>query len=98
MLAELVALYVEGHRAPLPMPCESSYNWQRYVGSDRGKAWGTTRDSWKNDKFSPEAEDPAHQLLLANLGEMQALLDSGFADCAKRLWAPIIPLSREKKL
>ncbi len=98
MLAELVALFVEGHRAPLPMPCESSYSWQRYVGSDRGKAWGTTRDAWENDKFSPEAKDPAHQLLLADLGEMRALLRSGFADYAKRLWAPIIPLSREKKL
>ena len=98
MLAELVALYIEGLRAPLPMPCESSYNWQRYVGSDRGKAWGATRDSWENDRFSPEAEDPAHQLLLADLEEMRALLRSGFADYAKRLWAPIIPRSREKKL
>ena len=98
MLAELVALYVEGHRAPIPMPCESSYNWQRYTGSDQGKAWRTTRDAWENDKYSAEAKDPANQLLLDDLGETRALVRSGFADYAKRLWAPIIPLSREKKL
>jgi exonuclease V gamma subunit len=94
----LADLYVAGHRAPLPMPCESSYNWQRYVGGDRGKAWVTTRDSWENDKFSAEVEDPAHQLLLDDLADTRALLGSGFPEYAKRLWSPIIPLTREKKL
>jgi exodeoxyribonuclease V gamma subunit len=98
MLTELVALFVEGHAAPLPMPCESTYNWQRYVRGDRGKAWGVARDSWERDRFNPEAEDPAHRLLLGDLGKFKALHGAGFADYAERLWGPIIPLTREKKL
>ncbi len=98
MLADLVALYVEGQEAPLPMPCEASYRWQWHVGENRGKAWGSARDAWENDRFNPEAEDPAHRLLLADLGAMNALLRAGFADYAKRLWAPIVPLTEDEKL
>ncbi len=98
MLAELVALYIDGHEAPLPIPCETAYLWQRNVGSDRDKAWGKAREAWETDRFSPEFDDPAHQLLLADLRPMRALLGAGFESYCRRLWGPILPLSREKKL
>jgi exodeoxyribonuclease V gamma subunit len=97
-LTELVALYIEGHGAPIAMPCETAYAWQRNVGSDRGRAWGQARDAWETDRYSPEADDPAHQLLLPELRPMRALLGAGLERYCKRLWGPILPLTREVTL
>lgn len=97
-LGALVALYVEGHRTPLPLPCESAYTWQRNLGRGRGNAEWATRDVWERDRYRPEADDPAHRLLLIGLDATEDLLESGFEDYCARLWGPIIPLSTEKSL
>jgi exodeoxyribonuclease V gamma subunit len=97
-LSELVALYVEGHRTPLPLPCESAYTWQRNLGRGRTAAEWATRDVWERDRYRPEAGDPAHRLLLGGLDVTDDLIASGFADYCARLWGPIIPLSTEKSL
>ena len=94
MLADLVALYVEGHRGAAADAVRSLVSTGRAVGENRGKAWGSARDAWENDRFNPEAEDPAHRLLLADLGAMNALLRAGFADYAKRLVGPDHPADR----
>ncbi len=97
-LGELVALYDEGHRRPIPMPCETSYAWQRKVGNNRDGAYKDAKERWETDKFSPEADDPAHLLALPGTNSFDALLAAGFEDFCARLWRPIIPMSREANL
>ena len=98
MLGELVALYEEGLSNPIPLPCETAYGWQRNLGSGRGKAWGTAMSAWETDRFNPEAQDAAHELLLGGTLSFRELFDLGFEDYCARLWGPIISLSREKNL
>lgn len=96
LLARLVGLYVEGLEAPLPMPCETSFEWQRKIGSDRRIAESKARQAWETDRFSPEGKDPANEFLFHDLAEMSALQLSSFPANAERLWGPILPLLREK--
>ncbi len=98
LLAELVALYVEGMRAPLPLPCQTAYAWQRNIGSDRRKAFGEAIKVWETDRFDPEAQDPAYQTLFGGVLSLRELLATDFEDYCARLWGPIIPLMREQSI
>jgi exodeoxyribonuclease V gamma subunit len=98
LLGELVALYEEGLTNPIPLPCETAYVWQRNLGSDRGKAWGAAMSTWETDRFNPEAQDAAHELLLGGTLSFRELFGLGFEAYCARLWAPIIGLMGEKKL
>jgi exodeoxyribonuclease V gamma subunit len=98
MLETLVGLYGEGLRNPLPLPCETGLAWRRNVGNNRGAAFREALETWERDRFSPEAADPAHVMLLGDVLSLSELLDTGFEDYCARLWGPIIPLSREKNL
>jgi exodeoxyribonuclease V gamma subunit len=97
-LAELVALYVEGHRAPLPLPCESAFAWQRALAfKDRDKAVWALRDSWETGRFT-ESRDAAHRTLLGDLARADDLLASGFEEYCARLWLPVLAQTTEKPL
>jgi len=98
LLAELVALYVEGMRTPLPLPCQTAYAWQRNVGSNRGKAFGEAMKVWESDRFDPEAQDPAYQTLFGGVLSLRDLLATDFEDYCARLWGPILPLMREQSI
>jgi exodeoxyribonuclease V gamma subunit len=98
LLAELVALYTEGHQQPIPLPCETAYTWQRELGKSRNSARYRASQVWETDRFSPEANDAAHVLLLDGILPFDHLLDAGFEEHCPRLWAPIIARSREKSL
>jgi exodeoxyribonuclease V gamma subunit len=95
-LAALVALYDEGHHRPLPLPCETSYVWQRGLANNRGHR--DAKEQWETDKYSPESVDPARLLTLPDVATFDELLGAGFEDYCARLWGPIIPLSREANL
>jgi exodeoxyribonuclease V gamma subunit len=95
-LAYLVDLYHEGHKRPLPLPCESAYQWQRHAAdldTARKKVEGAWAEGW-----SAERDDPAHALLFPDLFDTEALLASGFVDYCERLWLPVLSLSGEKSL
>jgi exodeoxyribonuclease V gamma subunit len=98
MLAELIALYAEGQQQPIPLPCETAYTWQRELGKSRGSAWYRASQVWETARFSPEANDAAHVLLLDGVLPFNDLLDTEFEEHCARLWAPIIARSREKSL
>lgn len=98
MLADLVDLYVEGLTKPIPLPCETAYAWQRNMGKGRGAALREAGSIWEKHHFSPEGQDPANHLLFSHLADTGALVESGFPEYAGRLWAPIIPLLREKRV
>ncbi|MCE2529276.1 MAG: exodeoxyribonuclease V subunit gamma [Acidimicrobiia bacterium] len=96
MLAGLVDLYVEGLTTPIPLPCETSFGWQRKIGHRRDVARKVAEQAWEKDRFSPEAKDPSNEFLFPALGTMSALERSSFAENAERLWGPILPLLVEK--
>jgi exodeoxyribonuclease V gamma subunit len=95
LLAELVALYVEGQQHPLPVPCETGFTWQRNIGSGRGRARYRAGDAWGGN-FG-EGRDPANAMLLDAV-TIDDLLDAGLEDYCTRLWAPIFGLMGEKQL
>ena len=97
LLAGLVSLYDEGHRAPIPMPCDTAWTWQCAVDAGKGREFGATEKSWETDRFA-EANDPIHRMLFPDLGSTDALLDAGLAAYGERLWGPILPLCVEKRL
>ena len=95
LLTDLVALYDEGHGAPLPIPCETAYIWQRRVNNNRNRAIADAKDAWAG-RFG-ERDDGAHSVLLAHR-DLDALLETEFAEYAARLWEPIIAITSEKTL
>ncbi|MCY3580750.1 MAG: exodeoxyribonuclease V subunit gamma [bacterium] len=100
LLSELLKIYEEGLSAPIPLPIETAYIWQRKLGNDRGAAFNEARKQWEPDtyRYGTEADDPSYKLLFSELALTQDLLESGFQDYARRLWGPILPLLREKQV
>ena len=97
-LTDLADLYNEGMQAPLPMPCETCYAWQRALGKGRAGAFNAARSKWETDRFSPEAADDAYRLLFPELMSTDKLVDAGLADYSARLWGPILPLMGETQI
>jgi exonuclease V gamma subunit len=97
-LADLLDLRRVGMQEPLLMPCETGYVWQLALSKSRGAAIRAAVAKWETDRFSPEADDPAHNILFADIASTGALLDTGFEHLAERLWAPILSLSKEETL
>lgn len=97
-LSELVALYREGQRGPLALPCETGYAWQRHGGAEGRRATYRANDAFVDDRYSPESRDPAFTLVLPHVDSVDALSREGFADFCARLWVPVLGLSREKNL
>jgi len=95
-LAELVRLYREGHRHPLPLPCETAYNWQRKGGSNGDSSRRSA--AGKFEGAFGEGTDPAHRLVLPQVTSFGALEEAGFVEFCERLWLPILASSREKNL
>ena len=98
LLSGLVDLYVEGLTSPIPLPCETSFVWQRKIGSHRDVARKVAGQAWETDRFSPEAKDPANEFLFPDLATMSALERSPFPVHARKLWGPILPLLVEKSV
>jgi exodeoxyribonuclease V gamma subunit len=97
LLTDLVDLYDAGHRQPLAIPCETAYAWQRHARNDRRRAFGEARSAWE-DGYQPERADGAHTMVLPQIAAVADLLASGFEDYCNRLWGPILPLMRERRL
>ena len=102
-LADLAGIYLEGLAAPVPLPCETAYIWQRRLGSGREEAMTAAGRVWES-QYSPgrmripsEGEDPAFALLFPEAPEMARLAGgSRFEEYARRLWGPVLPLLSEK--
>ncbi|CAN5827541.1 exodeoxyribonuclease V subunit gamma [soil metagenome] len=94
MLAELVRLYHEGHRQPLPMPCETSYAFQSGLGKGRPQALRGAAEAWSG-KFG-EGHGGARSLVLSDLSTLDALLATDFERYCARLWRPIVPITTQR--
>jgi exodeoxyribonuclease V gamma subunit len=80
VLRELVALYDEGRRQPLPLPISTSYAWAEaeHSGDDPVQA---ARWRWKYD-----AEEPAVEQVWGR----GAPLPEGLGGYSSRLWLPLL--------
>ncbi len=82
VLRELVALYDEGRRIPLPLPVKTSYAWAaaREAGDDPEQS---ANYRWRN-----ESEDKAIERVWGRGARLSDL--AGLDDFAQRLWVPLL--------
>ncbi len=78
-----------------PSRVRPRYIWQRRVNNNRNRAIADAKDAWAG-RFG-EKDDGAHSVLLAHR-DLDALLETEFAEYAARLWEPIIAITSEKTL
>ena len=96
LLADLVALYDAGRRAPLPLPIKTSYAWAaaRHVGDDPREAAGK---KWRSGRYPAEDADPAQVRVWGAHAPLDRLLEPGplgpdftLPVLAERLWLPLL--------
>jgi exodeoxyribonuclease V gamma subunit len=89
LLADLVAMYDEGRRAPLPLPVKTSYAWAeaKHGHGDPDRAAGFR---WRSDRYPGEEEEPAYQLAFGKRTWLSHLVDRGLDTYACRLWLPML--------
>ena len=82
LLRDLVSMYDEGRRRPLPLPVKTSYAWAaaRQAGDDPQQA---AASRWRNDK-----DDPAIVRVWGREPDLGAL--DGLDEYARRLWLPVL--------
>lgn len=86
VLRDLVGLYDEGRRTPLPLPIKTSYAWAaaRDAGDDPEQA---ANYRWKN-----ECEDKAIERVWGRGARLTDL--AGLDEYAQRLWIPLLRAER----
>ena len=85
-LEELIALYDEGLREPLPIYSDTTAAYVEAVAND-GKPRKAGADKWESGRFDGEGRDPEHVLVLGGEPSFEAVLADGrFAALAHRLW------------
>ncbi len=111
VVEDLVELYDQGLREPLPLPVKSAaaYAEARLGGAEPVDAHLRAREKWATGKFPGEDDDAAHTLVWGRRAPLQVLLtprladdDPGepdrFAALAVRLWAPLLGHERQAPL
>jgi len=98
-LRELVELYDEGLRAPLPAPLATACAWaeahaRELRGDDRSPTHAAARE-WVTDPnnaygITGEDQDPAHVRVYGDRAPIDSLLDAGLASYAWRIWEPLL--------
>lgn len=82
LLRDLVSMYDEGRRRPLPLPIKTSYAWAgaRHIGDDPAQS---ANYRWRNER-----DDPAIQRVWGRDPGLQELV--GLDEYAQRLWLPLL--------
>jgi exodeoxyribonuclease V gamma subunit len=89
LLAELVAMYDEGRREPLPLPTKTSFAWAEAVHA-HGDPERSAGYRWKTDRYPGEDQDPAHVRTWGRNAWLKVLVDAGLDQYACRLWLPML--------
>ena len=89
LLADLVAMYDEGRREPLPLPTKTSFAWAEAVHA-HGDAEQAARNRWVTDRYPGEDQEPAHERAWGKGAWLNVLIDAGLDDYACRLWLPML--------
>jgi exodeoxyribonuclease V gamma subunit len=104
LLADLVAVFDEGLREPLPLSVKTSAAYAQYRarGGDVDDAVEAARKQWTRYEGGGEADDPAHALVWGSNVELDALLatpapdrsavgePTRFGALAARVWTPLL--------
>ncbi|MGV0852642.1 exodeoxyribonuclease V subunit gamma [Mycolicibacterium phlei] len=89
LLADLVAMYDEGRRAPLPLPVKTSFAWAEAVHG-HGDPEQRARYRWQSGNFPGEDVEPAYQLAFGRNTWLSHLVERGLDRYARRMWLPIL--------
>ncbi|HLM17469.1 MAG TPA: exodeoxyribonuclease V subunit gamma, partial [Acidimicrobiia bacterium] len=89
LLADLVALYDEGRREPLPLPVKTSYAWAEATHT-HGDPQRIAGYRWKSDRYPGEDAEPAHVRTWGERASLSVLVDAGLGEYASRLWLPML--------
>ncbi len=89
LLSDLVAMYDEGRREPLPLPVKTSFAWAeaRHSHSDPEQA---AMYRWKSNRYPGEDQEPAHVRAWGKGAGLSELVNKGLDDYACRLWLPML--------
>jgi exodeoxyribonuclease V gamma subunit len=89
LLVDLVAMYDEGRREPLPLPVKTSYAWAeaQHGHGDPERAAGFR---WRTNNYPAEDQEPAYQLAFGKNAWLSHLVDRGLDTYARRLWLPML--------
>ncbi|MGS0688612.1 exodeoxyribonuclease V subunit gamma [Nakamurella sp. GG22] len=76
VIEELVELYDQGLREPLPLPVKAAaaYAETRFGGADPADAYVRAREKWATGKFPGEDDDDAHALVWGRRAPFASLL------------------------
>ncbi|MGL5810683.1 MAG: exodeoxyribonuclease V subunit gamma [Nocardioides sp.] len=98
-LADLVALYDDGHRTLVPAPVKTACAWaeahfQSGLGSDRSPA-AAAAGQWETDPnnqygIQGEHADAWHRRAYGDGSRVGVLLEAGLPDVATRIWEPVL--------
>ena len=90
LLADLVAMYDQGRREPLPLPVRDVVR----VGGCRAHAMairsGSAGYRWRSDRYPGEDAEPAHVRTWGEHAWLNVLVRAGLDDYACRLWLPML--------
>ena len=93
VLADLVEMYDDGRRAPIPLPPKTSYAWaeteHRRGAPSREAGW-----KWKSGKYPGEDAEPAHVTVWGPGRPLVDLVAAGLPAYASRLWSPMLRAER----
>jgi exodeoxyribonuclease V gamma subunit len=89
LLADLVAMYDEGRRGPLPLPTKTSYAWAEAVHT-HGDPERSAGYRWKSDRYPGDDAEPAHIRTWGEGAWLKVLIDAGLDHYARRLWLPML--------
>jgi exodeoxyribonuclease V gamma subunit len=90
LLADLVAIYDQGRREPLPLPPKTSYAWAEAKHS-HGDPERSAGFRWRsNDRYPGEDAEKANVRAFGEGAWLSSLVRAGLDDYACRLWLPML--------
>lgn len=94
-LNQLVDLYDQGLREPLPLPLKTSFNYAGAMVKSEGQdqALVQARRAWASDKFPGEDDDAPHTVVWGNRAPFDEVFKSPptrLAALSAQLWGPLL--------
>ena len=106
VLADLIAIYDAGRRAPIPLPLKTSYAWAE-ARHTRGQHERQAAYKWRSKMYPGECEEPANKLVWGRDAGLEALMQpvlpgeeydgetTRLGAYASRVWLPMLVAERD---